>query len=82
MSVNLNMRQRFNAYILTRPRTRKVVGWFLIVFGSLGIILPLVPGWIAIFVGLEVLGLQLVFRNKLKSFFLRDAATVTQDNQS
>lgn len=75
------MRQKFDAFTLSRPKTRKAVGWFLIVLGILGIILPIVPGWITIFVGLEVLGIQLVFPNKLKLFFPRKSVSVTKSDK-
>lgn len=74
------MRQKFDTFTLSRPKTRKAVGWFLIVLGILGVILPIVPGWIVIFVGLEILGIQLVFPNKLKVLFLRKSVPVTQDD--
>lgn len=65
------MRERFDTYTLNRPRLKKVVGWFLVVFGFLALITPLTPGGLLFFVGLEILGLRLVFTNKLRAFFSR-----------
>lgn len=47
---------------------RKVFGVILILVGITGIVLPILPGWILIFVGLELIGLQLVFFDKFKAF--------------
>ncbi len=63
------MRERFDSYTLTRPRLRKSMGWFLVVFGFLALITPLTPGGILFFVGLEILGLRFVFFDKVKSTF-------------
>jgi uncharacterized protein YqgC (DUF456 family) len=47
---------------------RQILGAILILIGIAGIILPILPGWLLIFVGLELVGLQLVFFEKIKSF--------------
>jgi uncharacterized membrane protein YbaN (DUF454 family) len=60
------MREKFNNYTNTRPRTRKVVGWFLVVFGIIGLIAPIIPGAPILYFGLEVLGLRIVFMDKIK----------------
>lgn len=39
---------------------RRALGIFLIVFGILGLILPILPGWWVIPIGLELLGWRLV----------------------
>ncbi|MCF7815782.1 MAG: hypothetical protein K9M10_02580 [Candidatus Pacebacteria bacterium] len=65
------MRERFNNYTLTRPRLRKIAGWFLVVFGFLMLVTPLTPGGTLFFVGLEILGLRIVFTNKFKRLFSR-----------
>lgn len=63
------MRERFDTYTLTRPRLKKIAGWFLVVFGFLALVTPLTPGGILFFVGLEILGLRIVFTEKIKSLF-------------
>lgn len=70
------MRERFDTYTLTRPRLKKSVGWFLVVFGFLALITPLTPGGLLFFVGLEILGLRLVFTEKVKRFFMRKPASI------
>ena len=65
------MKERFNAYTLTRPRTRKTVGWFLVVIGFFALVTPLTPGGLLFFLGLEILGLRIIFTEKMKCFFMR-----------
>lgn len=64
------MREKFDTYTARRPRTRKIVGWFLVVFGFFALIIPLIPGGVLIFIGLEVLGLRLIFTEKLRGIFM------------
>jgi len=66
------MIERFNNYTLTRPRLKKLVGWFLVVFGFLALITPLTPGGLLFFVGLEILGLRFIFTDKIRRFFIRE----------
>ncbi len=65
------MRARFHNYTLTRPRLKKAVAWFLVIFGFFALITPLTPGGLLFFVGLELLGLRFVFTDKIKQFFFR-----------
>lgn len=43
---------------------KRTLGIFLIVFGIAGLILPILPGWWVIPIGLELLGWRLVFDRK------------------
>lgn len=43
---------------------KRGLGIFLIIFGILGLILPILPGWWVIPIGLELLGWRLVFDRK------------------
>jgi len=48
-----------------KTKFRTYLGVFLIIFGILGIILPILPGWWIILIGMEILGWKLVIdRNK------------------
>ncbi|MCR4285659.1 MAG: hypothetical protein NUW00_02060 [Candidatus Kaiserbacteria bacterium] len=81
------MYERFNNYTLTRPRTKKIVGWFLVVFGFIALITPLTPGGLLFFIGLEILGLRFIGTEKVKSFFTRRTPfvapeTITVDTQT
>lgn len=57
-------------YIYSRHWLRKTVGVTLIVFGMLGLILPIVPGVIPIAIGLELVGVRLAFFDR---FFTRES---------
>jgi uncharacterized protein YqgC (DUF456 family) len=43
-------------------------GVILILVGIAGVVLPVLPGWILIFIGIELLGIQLVFLDKTKEY--------------
>lgn len=64
------MYERFNNYTLTRPRTKKIVGWFLVVIGFLALVTPLTPGGLLFFIGLEILGLRFIGTEKIKRYLL------------
>lgn len=51
--------------------TKKVIGVILVIVGLLGIITPLTPWGFLFFVGLELLGLRLVFQEKMKHYLTR-----------
>ena len=76
----MNMKERFDAYTLTRPRTRKTVGWFLVLIGFFALVTPLTPGGLLFFVGLEILGLRIILTEKMKCFFVRQKNTTPSDN--
>lgn len=47
---------------------KRAVGIFLVIFGIIALILPLVPfAWVA-FIGLELLGVRVLFWNKVRSW--------------
>ena len=76
----MDMKERFDAYTLTRPRTRKTVGWFLVLIGFFALVTPLTPGGLLFFVGLEILGLRIILTEKMKCFFVRQKNTTPSDN--
>jgi len=47
---------------------KKVFGVVLISLGVMGWLLPILPGWIFIFIGLELVGINLVFFDKIKEY--------------
>ncbi|MFZ2253174.1 MAG: PGPGW domain-containing protein [Minisyncoccia bacterium] len=65
------MTERFHKYTLTRPLLKKIVGWFLVIFGFLALVTPLTPGGLLFFVGLEILGIRFVGTEKIKAFLGR-----------
>jgi hypothetical protein len=65
------MREKINNYTLTRPKTKKTIGWFLVVVGFIALVAPIIPGAPLIFFGLEILGLRLLLTDKVKRFFIK-----------
>ena len=56
-------------YIHNRPRIRKAVGVILILLGLVALVTPLTPGsWLAI-IGLELLGVRILFFDSLRRRF-------------
>ncbi|GAB4027902.1 MAG: hypothetical protein Fur0011_6980 [Candidatus Microgenomates bacterium] len=43
-----------------KTKLRTAIGIFLIIFGLAGMILPILPGWWVVLIGLEILGWKLV----------------------
>ena len=62
----MNFLKNSREYIRNRPRIKKVVGILLILIGLAALITPLTPGsWLAI-IGLELLGVRVLFFDKFK----------------
>lgn len=59
------MFNRMKLFTLERPRLKKTLGWFLIVLGIISLVAPILPGLIIIAIALELLGIRLVFLDKL-----------------
>lgn len=47
---------------------RRVLGITAIAIGILGIFFPFLPGWLLIFIGLEIIGINLVFFDRIKAY--------------
>lgn len=71
------MYERFHTYTETKPRIRKIVGLFLVIYGFIALFTPLTPGGLLFFVGLELLGLRFIGTDKLKHFLLRKKPSPT-----
>ncbi len=56
--------------ILSNLKVNKFVGLFLVVFGFIGIITPFTPWGFLFFVGLEIMGVRLLFVDKFKKKFM------------
>lgn len=68
------MIERIKNFLSLNPKTKKIVGVVLVLVGFLALITPLTPGSWLIFVGLEFLGIDLLFWDKIKKFFSRKKA--------
>ncbi len=59
------MYEKAKNYTLLRPRLKKTIGWFLVVLGGVAVILPVVPGAPIVIIGLELVGMRLIFMDRL-----------------
>jgi len=53
-------------YINNKPKIKKIIGIFLILFGLAALFTPLTPGSWLVLIGLELLGLRILLFDKLK----------------
>jgi len=64
--MSMNLLKIIKEYIYNKPKIKKVVGVILIFVGLTTLITPFTPGsWLAI-IGLELLGIRILFFNKFK----------------
>lgn len=59
------MYERIKIYTLARPYLKRILGVILVIFGLFALVMPLVPGAVLALVGLELLGLRLIFLNRI-----------------
>ncbi len=69
------MYEKAKNYTLLRPRLKKAVGIFLVLLGFIGVIVPVMPGAIFVFIGLEFLGLRFLFIDRLLKRKEKDTAS-------
>ncbi|MFH1393082.1 MAG: hypothetical protein ABIG73_01715 [Patescibacteria group bacterium] len=55
--------------LFKNPKIKKAIGIVLIIFGLIALITPFTPGSWLIFVGLEFMGIRILFWDKIKSWF-------------
>ncbi len=66
ISNGVNLLNTVKDYIHNRPKIKKTVGVILILIGLAAFFTPLTPGsWVAI-IGLELLGVRILFFDKFK----------------
>lgn len=59
--------------IITKTKFKRTIGIILIVIGLLALITPFTPGSWLIFIGLELIGIRILFWDKIKArFFIKD----------
>jgi len=61
--------------------SRIVFGILLVLIGIVGVFMPILPGWILIFVGIELVGIQLVFLDKIKKYVKTKIGGVTKKKE-
>ena len=55
--------------------TKKIIGIFLIIIGLLALVTPFTPGSWLVFIGLNFLGIRMLFWDKIKPRFLAKGVT-------
>lgn len=63
------MKERVEKMFKDWPKVKKIIGVIFIVYGLIALITPFTPGSLLIFVGLELLGVELLFWDKIKTWF-------------
>jgi peptide-methionine (S)-S-oxide reductase len=63
------MKERMRNFLSLNPKTKKIIGAVLVFVGLLALITPLTPGSWLIFVGLELLGIDLLLWDRIKKWF-------------
>ena len=66
------MNKYFKKIWAENPKVRKVTGVILVVIGLISIITPLTPVGFLLVIGLEILGVRVLFWDKLKSWFKKE----------
>lgn len=61
--------EKTKEYTHTKPKTKKLFGIIAIIVGFIGVLLPIVPGLWLMFLGLEFLGIEILFFDKAIRFF-------------
>ena len=68
--------QKIQSYTEDKPIRRKVLGVFLVLVGFIALVTPLTPGaWLGI-IGLELLGVRLLFIERVKDHATRVAKKI------
>jgi len=67
----MNLLRIVKEYINNKPKIKKTIGIILILIGLAALFTPLTPGSWLVFTGLELLGLRILFSDKLLNFFKR-----------
>ncbi len=70
------MYERAKTFTLSRPRFKKVVGYVFVVVGIIALVTPIIPGAPLVFIGFELLGLRILFLDRL---FKRSSPDKTPD---
>jgi len=67
----INLLKIVKEYINSKPKIKKTIGIILVLIGLAALFTPLTPGSWLVFTGLELLGLRILFSDKLLNFFKR-----------
>ncbi len=62
----MNWLRTIKEYIRNRPKIKKIIGSILIIIGLIALVTPLTPGSWLVIIGLELLGIRILFFDKFK----------------
>lgn len=63
------MSEKFKTFFNANPKIGKITGVALIVLGVISLVTPFTPGSWLVFIGLELLGFDLIFWHKIKRWW-------------
>ena len=69
---SLKIKESLKKVWAENPKIRKTIGVMLVVIGLISIITPLTPVGFLLVLGLEVLGVRVLFWDKLKKWFKKE----------
>lgn len=67
----MNLFKIVKEYIHNNPKIKKAIGIILVLVGFAALLTPFTPGAWLMFIGLELLGLRVLFSDKLLKFWKR-----------
>lgn len=65
------MKDRIEKWFANWPKLKKIIGVILIFYGFLALLTPFTPGSWLVFIGLEILGFDLIYWKRFKVWFLK-----------
>ena len=63
------MKEKIKKIWTDNPKVRKIIGVIMVVVGLLSIVTPFTPVGFLLVLGLEILGIRILFWDKLKNWF-------------
>jgi len=69
---SLKIKESLKKVWTENPKIRKVTGVILVIIGLISIITPLTPVGFLLVIGLEILGVRVLFWEKLKNWFKKE----------
>ena len=69
---SLKIKESLKKVWAENPKIRKTIGVMLVVIGLISIITPLTPVGFLLVLGLEILGVRVLFWDKLKKWFKKE----------
>ena len=71
----MNLLKIIKEYTHSKPKTKKLIGVIVIVFGLIAMITPVVPGAWVVIIGLELFGVKLLYLDKIKAWIKKHSTS-------